>query len=244
MSVIQKKISIITPSLNQGRFIEDNIISVLNQNYQNYEHIVVDGGSEDDTLEILKKYKHLKWISEKDKGAANAINNGFRLAEGEIFGWLNADDFYDNNVLETINNEFNNGFDMVYGNLTFLDEFKNLRYADKTVEYNKEYLLNFAPDVRQPSTFFSRRLFERTGGLNESLKLVFDFELIIRMLENSKIKLVDKNFAFYRDYDQTLTRKFVRRQAIELFFTGRKYGSKLLSVYNRKILKKLLFGKL
>ena len=239
-----QKFSIITPSLNQGRFIEDNIVSVLNQNYVNFEHIIVDGGSTDNTLEILNKYKHLKWISEKDNGAANAINKGFKLASGDLFGWLNADDYYDDDALSLSNEEFKDNIDLIYGNLTFIDEFKNLIHIDKTVNYSKEYLLNIAPDVRQPCTFFSKKIFYEVGGLNEDLKLVFDFDLIIRILEKSKIKYINKNLAFYRDYENTLTRRFIRKQAIELFFVGRKYGSDLISVYNRKILKKLLYGKL
>ncbi len=100
------KFSIVTPSLNQGRFIRDTIESVLNQNYQNFEHIVIDGGSNDDTINILKEYAHLKWTSEKDNGPTDAINKGFKLATGDIFTWLNSDDYFEKNIFKDVVKEF------------------------------------------------------------------------------------------------------------------------------------------
>ena len=88
-------VSIVTPSYNHGRYIEETIQSVLNQDYPNLEYLVIDGGSSDNTVEILKKYEgRLTWISEKDRGQADAINKGFRMANGEILAWLNSDDTY------------------------------------------------------------------------------------------------------------------------------------------------------
>ena len=95
---MDKKISIITASYNQGDFIEDAILSVMNQGYSNYEHIIIDGESNDGTISILEKYKHLKWVSEKDSGQTDALYKALKLAQGEIIGQLNADDYYFSNM--------------------------------------------------------------------------------------------------------------------------------------------------
>src|SRR5688572_1037654 len=87
-------VSIVTPSLNQGRYLDEAIRSVQGQDYPRLEHVVVDGGSTDETLDVLRRHPHLRWVSEPDGGQSDAVNKGFRLARGEIFGWLNADDYY------------------------------------------------------------------------------------------------------------------------------------------------------
>lgn len=104
-------VSIITPSFNQGRYIEQNILSIINQNYPLIEHIIVDGGSTDETIDILKKHEssyNLRWISESDEGQADAVNKGFNMAHGEIIGWLNSDDvYYDITTISRIVDAFN-----------------------------------------------------------------------------------------------------------------------------------------
>ena len=124
---MKKKISIITASYNQGNFIEDAILSVIKQNYPNYEHIIVDGESNDETISILKKYKHLKWISEKDSGQTDALNKALKLSTGEIIGQLNADDYYYDNIFSEINDKLSSEFiDGIYGNLHYVDKNKNI----------------------------------------------------------------------------------------------------------------------
>ena len=116
------KISIVTPSFNQGKYIQDAIESVLNQKHKNFEHIIIDACSEDQTIEILKKYPHLKWISEPDKGQSDALNKGFNKATGDIIGWLNADDIYLPNTFNIISKSLNDkAIDAVYGNYNFID---------------------------------------------------------------------------------------------------------------------------
>jgi glycosyltransferase involved in cell wall biosynthesis len=102
------KISIVTPSFNQGRFIEKTILSVIEQDYPNLEYIIIDGGSTDESVEIIKKYeKHLAyWVSEPDRGQSHAINKGFERATGEIFGWLNSDDWYHPGALKALAEAF------------------------------------------------------------------------------------------------------------------------------------------
>ncbi len=238
------KISVITPSLNQGSFIRDTIESVISQNYKNFEHIIIDGGSTDDTIEILKEYSHLKWISEKDNGAANAINKGLKMTDGEVITWLNSDDYYDLGVFDLVNEIYsdNKELDFLSGNLTYVDKNKRILFEDKTYNYNYEYLINYSADViRQASIFFTNRLFRKTGYLDEDLKIVFDYELFIRMLKITKPYFVDNNFAFYRDYGNTLTRRNLRKQAFEIFKVSRKYGGMFFSKLNRQNVKKILF---
>ena len=118
------KISVITPSLNSGKYIEQGIQSVLGQDYPNFEHIVVDGGSTDGTIEILKKYPHLKWVSEPDRGQSHAMNKGFQMATGEIIVYLNADDFFEPNAFYTAVKYLNKENDMyfVVGECNVIDD--------------------------------------------------------------------------------------------------------------------------
>src|SRR5690554_2762648 len=112
------KISILTPSYNSGPYIEKCIKSVLNQDYKNYEHIIVDGGSTDETLELLDKYKHLIWISEKDNGQSDAMNKAFGMSTGDIIVYCNADDYFAENIFLHILNIFKQypDTDIVVGN--------------------------------------------------------------------------------------------------------------------------------
>jgi glycosyltransferase involved in cell wall biosynthesis len=239
------KFSIVTPSYNQGRYIKDTIESVLQQNYSNYEHIIVDGGSTDDTIDILKQYPHLHWISEKDKGAAEAINKGFKLSSGDIITWLNSDDYFAENIFTSINNYFTNNDEaqFIYGNRNVVFPEENKIFTEKTEELNAHKLIHINADiVRQPCSFYKRKLLDKIGFLDESLKLVFDYELFIRFFLQTKPVYINQTFAFQRDYETTLSRRFTKKQVSEIFRVSRKYGSKLTDpiMYN-SILKKLLF---
>ncbi|MCX6164366.1 MAG: glycosyltransferase family 2 protein [Ignavibacteriae bacterium] len=242
------KFSIITPSYNQGRFIKDTIESVISQNYYDIEHIVIDGGSTDDTVEILKSYSHLKWISEQDKGAANAINKGVRIAKGDIITWINSDDYYEKNIFNDIARVFeeNPEISFVYGNLIFVNETKKILHIDKTEEYVVENFIHKNADgLRQPCTFFRKSLFEKVGGLDESLKCVFDYDLFIKMLLITKPYYLNKNLAYYRDYGNTLTRRNIKTQGMEIIKVARKYGAKIYDkIILKSYIKKVLFTKI
>jgi len=242
---VSLKFSIITPSLNQGRFIRDTIESVLDQGYANFEHIIIDGGSTDETINILKEYRHLKWICEKDCGPANAINKGFGMATGDIHSWLNSDDYYAKNIFPEINYTFNENrlCEYLYGNLTFVSETKHVLTNDKTHPPSIELFIHETADLlRQPCTFFKKNLLEKVGFLDESLNLVFDYDLFIKMLMITKPIYIDKNIAFQRMYDTTLTKRNLSKQAIEIYKTSRKYGAKIYDrILYRSILKKFLF---
>jgi len=238
-------ISIVTPSLNQGKYILDNLNSIHTQNYDNFEHIIMDACSTDETAAIVNRFPKVTFRSEKDTGPANAINKGFLLAKGDIFAWLNADDYYEENIFERVAEIFvKNKIDLLIGGLTFVDENKKLLFKEKTIKINLKKLINMDSDMRQPCSFFSRKLFEKVGGLDESLKVVFDYDLFVKFLKNTDPSFSDLNIAYYRDHLNTITRTSVRRQAFEIFKVSRSHGAKIFSKINKISLRKFITGKL
>ncbi|MCX6653741.1 MAG: glycosyltransferase family 2 protein [Candidatus Bathyarchaeota archaeon] len=181
-------VSIVTPSYNHARFIEDTILSVMNQKYKNIEHLIFDGGSSDGTIEILKKYQslyNLKWVSEKDKGQSNALNKGFLATNGEIIGWLNSDDIYFNiDTISYVVEKFNDlpNVDLIYGNSAYVDENNKIlkfRYSPK-FNYNKLLKNCF---ILQPSVFFRKEVV-KNNILNENMHFAFDYEYWLRLIKN------------------------------------------------------------
>ncbi len=211
------KISIITPSYNQAHYIERTIKSVMTQNFSNFEHIIVDAGSTDGTMDILKKYQHLKWISEKDDGQGDAINKGFSLASGDIYAWLNSDDYYDDNIFQLIVNAFcNENCDFLYGDITYVDESEsNLgkRSGDK-ISYKK--LLKDPDIIRQPSTFWTKELWDKVAPIDISLNVVMDLDLFLRMTKIAKIYYLPFNLSFFRYYKSNKTLSLSRQQVKEI----------------------------
>lgn len=179
-------VSIITPSFNQGKFIEDTILSIKNQDYPNIEHIVIDGGSTDNTLAILQKYEkqyNLKWISERDKGQSDALNKGFQIAKGEIIGELDSDDVYfDKNVITHIIDIFNKypEIDVIYGDNALINEdclFLKVRHTFFWFSFNHLLRSDYIP---QPSTLMRRqRIKNRLFDVNIDLPMDYDFWLKI-----------------------------------------------------------------
>ncbi len=144
------KISIVTPSYNQGQYIEDAIKSVLAQNYENFEHIIVDACSSDNTLTVLKKYPHLKWVSEPDEGQSDALNKGFEKASGDIIGWLNADDYFLPNAFLTFVkvSTVKSNIDFFYSNYLWVDKNKKtLTESRRGSEKILAHLELIEPDV-------------------------------------------------------------------------------------------------
>lgn len=240
------KFSIITPSFNNAHFIVDTIESVLNQTYKNFEYIIIDGGSNDDTVNILKKYKTVKWISEKDGGSADAINKGLKLITGDYVAWINSDDYYEPDALFNVNESIKeSGAGLIYGNLNYVDYEKKLIRNDKTHVYDLNYLLNHDADIiRQPATFFKSDLLLKTGNLNTNLKCVFDYDFIIQYLKVTEPYYINKTLANYRDHNNTLTRRNISTQGKEIIKVslenGGRYFSKLIL---KNLIKKVLFKK-
>ena len=183
------KVSIITISFNTENTIEKTLQSVADQSYKNIEHIIVDGGSKDNTLEICNSFSHVtKIISEPDNGVYDAFNKGLKLASGDVVGFLNADDiFYDNNSVQEIVNTFsNNETDIVYGNLDYVNEQGKVIRNWKSKSYEKG-LIKKAWMPAHPTFYCKKEVYDRLGGYNDSFKIGGDFELCLRFLEVNKV---------------------------------------------------------
>jgi len=223
------RISVITPTLNQGEFIEETIRSVVSQDHPDVEHIVIDGGSSDGTQDILARYPHLRWLSERDTGQSNAINKGFRMATGDVVAWLNSDDYYDRNILGAVNGYFEShpGCMMLYGDITYVSREGRALYTLTGESISYDALL-LSPDiVRQPSSFWRKQALEDLGGLDERLHLVMDFDLILRCARKQRPQYIAKNLSFFRWYDQSKTATMMGKQARELYRVYRKNGVRL-----------------
>ena len=197
------KISIITPSFNQGMYLEETILSIIGQNYPNLEYIIIDGGSTDNSVEIIKKYeKHLAyWVSEKDKGQSDAINKGFKKATGEIVCWLNSDDILVENALLNVANFFseNPDMDVVNGNLILIDKSSNILSGYFILKQKNWYAKRGIYYISQPSMFWKRRVIDSIGLLREDLHTQMDKEFLIRIFENNfKIGRLEKILAGFR----------------------------------------------
>lgn len=193
------KITVVTPSFNQVEFLEQTILSVLGQCYKNLEYIVMDGGSTDGSIEIIKKYESRLsfWVSEKDGGQADAINRGFSMSTGDILCWLNSDDFLLPGTLSAIADEFSPGHDLLYGDcISFSD--KGIRSVVNRPPNYDQKLLQLVDYIVQPSSFWKRDLWLKTGPLNSEFHYAFDWEWFIRASKNSKFKKCNMILSAYR----------------------------------------------
>ncbi|MES9905892.1 MAG: glycosyltransferase family 2 protein [Sedimenticola sp.] len=192
------KISILTPSYNQGQFIDRCIQSILNQDHQDVEHIVIDGGSTDNTVDVLKKYKHLIWVSERDDGQADALNKGLKMASGDIIGWINSDDYYENNIFSDVVSHFENAeTHWILGNVTFCYPEQGVEIAKKSPKITFPRLLNDPDIVRQQGVFFKKSTLQTIGAWNKDMHMVMDYDLWIKLAKQYTPKMVDKNYAYF-----------------------------------------------
>lgn len=193
------KISILTPSYNQGPFIEKNIQSVLSQGYSNIEHIIIDGGSSDNTLEVLKNHSHLQWVSEPDGGQADALNKGLAMATGDIIGWINSDDYYEENIFPDVITHFENNpsLQWLIGDITLhftgVEIFKRIRSQEITYDN----LLKNPDIVKQQGVFFRKRVLDEVDGWNKNLYMVMDFDLWVKIARKYTPKMIHNNYAYF-----------------------------------------------
>lgn len=203
------KISIVTPSFNQADFIEETIRSVLLQGYPNTEYVVIDGGSTDGTVDIIRKYaKWIDfWVTEPDNGQSHAINKGWRKSSGDILAWLNSDDVYHPGTLNQIATYLSDHSDvgMVYGNCDTIDQTGSTTGVCPAMEFDLKALVCNQWFISQPATFFRKTAIERAGEIDESLHLVMDWEFFLRIALNDTIAYYPVNIAKFRIWGDAKT---------------------------------------
>lgn len=239
------KISIITPSYNQGKYLEQTILSILNQGYADLEYIVIDGGSSDNSVEIIKKYadRLAYWISEKDSGQTEAINKGFKKATGEIVGWINSDDILLPKSLERISAAFKKRThpDVIFG------------WTLRISEDNKILFNHFLPKPSlwlakrgvfyfgQQSWFWKREMFDYLGYLDERCHACMDIEFIMRQfIAKAKMDQVPQILAGFRQHELTKTSQNGDIWTVDRARLKKKY--KILNYRTPKKFAKIVYG--
>lgn len=252
------KISIVTPSYNAEKFIEETIKSVVNQNYDNFEYIVMDGGSTDGTISILQKYERMvnnpqkfRWISEKDNGQTDAINKGMRLCTGDWFAFLNADDFYAPNLFADIAAFLKENKDkgVIYGNqyalYDGLDENYNLlKKPDETITFED---LLYSNRIYGPASFYNMAALKKTGEFDAELYHWMDWDMYLRIAKIMPLKYFDYNMATFRISEGMKSpsnpdnkRKYKRFQK-EAHIVSRRHGG---TYFSTKLLQRFaIYGK-
>lgn len=195
-------VSIVTPSYNQARYIEDTIRSVVSQDYPQIEYLIVDGGSTDGTVDLIKKYEDRLawWVSEQDRGQTDAINKGFARARGDVFAWINSDDTYEPGAVAAAVQylEDHPEVGMVYGDCNFIDESGRVIGKFNAAQTNYRLLRRGYVHIPQQTMFFRAGLWSQVGPLDPSFYFAMDYDLWTRIAARMEIKYVPQIWANFR----------------------------------------------
>ncbi len=205
-------VTIVTPTLNQVEFLESTLRSVVTQSYCSLEYIIIDGGSTDGSLEIIKSYAErypcITWLSEKDAGQSDAITKGFGMANGTLLAWINSDDLYEPDAVYRIVDHFikNPDIGMVYGDAWIIDnQGDRLKKYEFTRDFDVWSLVHIWDYIVQPAVFFRRATLENVGGVDPALNWCMDWDLWIRMARVTKTAYLPLCLACSREYRNTKT---------------------------------------
>jgi len=240
------KISVITPSFNQGKFLKKTIKSVLNQKYPNLEYIIKDAGSKDDSIKIIKSYATkypdiIKWISKPDKGQSDGINQGIKLATGEIIGYLNSDDIYLPGALLAVGEFFNKHKNAMW----VTGDYKIINEQDKPIQsfvvFYKRLLrlfpypitLSVANFIAQPSTFWRREMNDEIGLFGKS-HFVMDYEFWMRAIRKHKLHIINKTLSAFRIHSSSKGKTRYVDQFNEEYKVAQKYIKNPLLLFLHK----------
>jgi glycosyltransferase involved in cell wall biosynthesis len=222
-------VSVVTPCLDQAAFVWEAIDSVRAQDYPNVEHIVVDAGSTDGTVDILRGYDHLRWVSEPDRGQSHGLNKGVALARGDIIGWLNADDAYTPHAIsEGVAALRETTAGLVYADVTRIDDDGvNPRRIRSRGEFDLWTELNLGCGIYSPAVFFTRAAWDGVGGADEALHMTMDYDLWLRIGKCFPVRHVDAVWGVQRVHAEAKT---VRADPWpERLAVSRRHGGRLVS---------------
>ncbi len=237
-------VSLVTPSFNQGQYIEATINSVLSQHYESLEYIIIDGGSTDSSVDVIKKHaeKLAFWCSEKDTGQSNAINKGFRRSTGKYVGWLNSDDVLLPGSLRKMVGylESDSAYDVVYGNTTFIGRSGSTFGKRLEIPFDRAIMIYGYNYIPQPSTLFRRSLLDELGFLDESLHYTMDHEFWLRVYDaGRKFCYANDFFSGYRFHLQSKGLGPAGSIERERDLLKKRFGG--LSIKDRRLQKLLFF---
>lgn len=231
ISTIDRGISIVIPTLNHGGTIEDTLLSIIQQGDANYEIIVMDGGSTDNTKDIINKYREYisHFASKKDKGQSAAINEGFSFAKGDIFAWINSDDYYLPNAFNEVRRAFddNKDIDIVVGSGDVVTRSCKFLKHIKGIPMERNNLLGWHNDqwIMQQSCFWKADLWKKSGGVDEDLHLLMDYDLWLRFASLGKSVAINNSLAIMRYYNEAKTVALKNRMAEEEAYVYAKNGA-------------------
>lgn len=238
----QQRISIVTPSFNQAKFVGECLESVQSQGCSSVEHIVTDGVSTDGTVEILKRYsqgasyEHLRWASEPDHGQSDALNKGFLMATGDIVGWLNSDDRYRPGCFQAVVEAFekNPDVDILYGDYTWIDESGRVLRVRREIEFSR-FVLSYHRVLYIPTTatFYRRRIFDEGNLIDTQYHYAMDYEFFLRLAHKGyRFKHEPRLLADFRWHSNSKTGAHPEKQLAEHDMIAASYSKVLRNLRN------------